>query len=128
MDEEVATRLLQKCLIDQELVKERHDTTALLTELTYLPLAIIQAAAYMNENRITIAEYLSLGVSISQDTEMLRRGDVKGSNRREGAKANTAEKLGNDGSAGPRQRQGPNRLHVISRSSSRCRSRLPNHG
>jgi len=60
MDEEVATRLLQKCLIDQELVKEQHDTTALLTELTYLPLAIIQAAAYMNENRITIAEYLSL--------------------------------------------------------------------
>jgi hypothetical protein len=47
---------------------------------------------------------------------MFRRRDVKGSNRREGAKANTAEKLGNDGSAGPRQRQGPNRLHVISRS------------
>jgi hypothetical protein len=35
---------------------------------------------------------------------MLRRRDVKGSNRREGAEADTAEKLGNDGSAGPRQR------------------------
>ena len=31
---------------------------------------------------------------------MLRRRDVKGSNRREGAEADTAEKLGNDGSAG----------------------------
>jgi hypothetical protein len=35
---------------------------------------------------------------------MLKKRDVKDSNRREGAKADTAKKLGNDGSAGPRQR------------------------
>ena len=29
-------------------------------QLTYLPLAIVQAAAYINENRITLADYLSL--------------------------------------------------------------------
>jgi hypothetical protein len=60
MNEKMATRLLQKCLIDQELIKEQHDTTVLFTDFTYLPLAIIQAATYMNENKITIAKYLSL--------------------------------------------------------------------
>lgn len=32
----------------------------MLTELTYLPLAIVQAAAYMNENSVGPADYLSL--------------------------------------------------------------------
>jgi Tetratricopeptide repeat len=41
-------------------VKKQQDTTALLAELTYLPLAIVQAAAYINENGITITEYLFL--------------------------------------------------------------------
>ena len=36
------------------------DTTVLLVELTYLPLAIVQAAAYINENGIALADYLSL--------------------------------------------------------------------
>jgi tetratricopeptide (TPR) repeat protein len=60
MDEEAATQLLQKCLINPGLVNNRHDTAALLTELTFLPLAIAQAAAYINENGITLGCYLSL--------------------------------------------------------------------
>lgn len=52
MDEDGAIQLLQKCLIDLDLVKNRPDAIALLKELTYLPLAIIQAAAYINENGI----------------------------------------------------------------------------
>jgi tetratricopeptide (TPR) repeat protein len=32
----------------------------LLSQLTYLPLAIVQAAAYINENKIAFADYLSL--------------------------------------------------------------------
>jgi hypothetical protein len=60
MDEGVATQLLQKCLIDLNLVHNIPDTKALLQELTYLPLAIIQAAAYINENRIAFSGYLSL--------------------------------------------------------------------
>ncbi|KAF1809665.1 HET-domain-containing protein [Eremomyces bilateralis CBS 781.70] len=46
MNAEVASELLQKCLIG-------HD-------LTYLPLAIVQAAAYINANGTSIADYLSL--------------------------------------------------------------------
>jgi tetratricopeptide (TPR) repeat protein len=60
MDENVATQLLQKYLVRPNLVTNRQDTATLLTELTYLPLAIVQAAAYINENGITLANYLSL--------------------------------------------------------------------
>jgi tetratricopeptide (TPR) repeat protein len=60
MEEDVATQLLQKCLINPGLLSSGSDTTALLKELTYLPLAIVQAAAYINENGITFADYLSL--------------------------------------------------------------------
>ncbi|KAF7173630.1 hypothetical protein CNMCM6106_007691 [Aspergillus hiratsukae] len=60
MDEEAATQLLQKCLINPDLVNNRQDTAVLLAELTYLPLAIAQAAAYINETGIALGGYLSL--------------------------------------------------------------------
>ncbi|KAF2194690.1 HET-domain-containing protein [Zopfia rhizophila CBS 207.26] len=60
MNEEAAKQLLQKYLVNQNLTKYQLDTEALLAQLTYLPLAIVQAAAYINENRITFADYLSL--------------------------------------------------------------------
>jgi tetratricopeptide (TPR) repeat protein len=60
MDEDVAIQLLQKCLVNPDLVDNRPDMTALLKELTYLPLAIVQAAAYINENGIAFVDYLSL--------------------------------------------------------------------
>ncbi|KAG4434967.1 hypothetical protein IFR05_009548 [Cadophora sp. M221] len=60
MGEEIAMQLLQKCLINPGLVNDSLETKSLLQELTYLPLAIVQAAAYINENGITFADYLSL--------------------------------------------------------------------
>ncbi|KAH8588759.1 hypothetical protein B0O99DRAFT_524437 [Bisporella sp. PMI_857] len=60
MGENVAIELLQKYLVNSDLVNNRPDTTALLKELTYLPLAIVQAAAYINENKIAFVDYLSL--------------------------------------------------------------------
>lgn len=70
MDQEVATRLLQKCLFDRDLVNDRQATTALLAELTYLPLAIVQAVAYINENGIALSDYLSL--MTDQEEEVIR--------------------------------------------------------
>ncbi|KAH6714091.1 hypothetical protein BKA61DRAFT_551433 [Leptodontidium sp. MPI-SDFR-AT-0119] len=67
LDEDVAIQLLQKCLVNPDLVNNRPDTTALLKELTYLPLAIIQAAAYINENGITFVDYLSLLAEQEED-------------------------------------------------------------
>ena len=60
MDEDMATQLLQNCLVNNELVNEHQDTSELLSQLTYLPLAIVQAAAYVNENGMELADYLSL--------------------------------------------------------------------
>ncbi|KAF1817352.1 HET-domain-containing protein [Eremomyces bilateralis CBS 781.70] len=60
MGEDAAAQLLGKCLIKPDLVNCRENTSALLLQLTYLPLAIVQAAAYINENAISIADYLSL--------------------------------------------------------------------
>ncbi|EAU37851.1 predicted protein [Aspergillus terreus NIH2624] len=60
MEEGAAAQLLGKCLVDPKLVDSQEDTSAMLSQLTYLPLAIVQAAAYINENGIAVADYLSL--------------------------------------------------------------------
>lgn len=60
MDEEAAMQVLSKSLIDQGLLQNREDTIKLLQKLTFLPLAIVQAAAYINENGTTLANYLLL--------------------------------------------------------------------
>ncbi|KAF2174727.1 hypothetical protein K469DRAFT_685748 [Zopfia rhizophila CBS 207.26] len=60
MGEDAAAELLGKCLVNVDLAKSWQDTSALLLQLTYLPLAIVQAAAYINENAISLADYLSL--------------------------------------------------------------------
>jgi GTPase SAR1 family protein len=86
MDEEVATQLLQKCLVNPDVVNKGRDTASLLFQLAYLPLAIIQAAAYINENGIALANYLLL--LTDQEEEVIdllseefeddgRYGDVK---------------------------------------------------
>ncbi|KKA23726.1 kinesin light chain 1, partial [Rasamsonia emersonii CBS 393.64] len=60
MDEQIATQMLSKSLIDQRLLNDHRTTLDLLEQLTFLPLAIAQAAAYINENGISLSEYLSL--------------------------------------------------------------------
>jgi len=67
MDEDVAMQLLQKGLVKPNLVLNKPDTIALLKELTYLPLAIVQAAAYINENGIAVGDYLSLLAEQEED-------------------------------------------------------------
>jgi hypothetical protein len=60
MDDKMATDLLRASLIDKDLVNDHQTTTQLLHQLSCLPLAIIQAASYINETEISIATYLSL--------------------------------------------------------------------
>jgi hypothetical protein len=50
--------MLEMCLVDPANEQEKVDL--LLKELAYLPLAIVQAAAYVNVNKITLQEYLLL--------------------------------------------------------------------
>lgn len=60
MDEDTATEVLSNALIDSGLLENHQATVKLLTQLTFLPLAIVQAAAYINENGISVSDYLSL--------------------------------------------------------------------
>jgi tetratricopeptide (TPR) repeat protein len=60
MDESTSAQMLRKALITP--VPADFDARApeLLKRLTYLPLAIVQAAAYINANSVLVADYLSL--------------------------------------------------------------------
>ena len=60
MDEETATQMLAKSLADPSLLKNYQDTAELVKQLTFPPLAIAQAAAYINKNGIAFADYLLL--------------------------------------------------------------------
>ena len=60
MDERTASLLLSQSLFMQDLSTSHQDRLELLQQLTFLPLAIVQAAAYINENSITFSFYLSL--------------------------------------------------------------------
>jgi hypothetical protein len=59
--------LLEKSLIRKSSSHDDEVVMNLLTELEYLPLAITQAAAYINTNKSSIPEYLRLLKSTEQD-------------------------------------------------------------
>ncbi|KAF2178893.1 TPR-like protein, partial [Zopfia rhizophila CBS 207.26] len=70
MGEDAAAQLLEKCLVNPDLVDGRQDTSTLLSRLTYLPLVILQAAAYINENGVALVDYVSLlEERLAQSTE-----------------------------------------------------------
>ncbi|RDW68977.1 uncharacterized protein DSM5745_08737 [Aspergillus mulundensis] len=52
--------ILQKSLIDKNLLDDTATGMALLEQLSFLPLAITQATAFINENGISLCDYLDL--------------------------------------------------------------------
>ena len=54
MHRKEAADFLEKSLIRKDMVRQDPNTTKLLDELEYLPLAIAQAAAYINTNKTSI--------------------------------------------------------------------------
>ncbi|KAL2836120.1 hypothetical protein BJX68DRAFT_273615 [Aspergillus pseudodeflectus] len=61
LDEARALELLNERLVDKSLLQDRNQAALLLKQLTYLPLAIVQAASYINENCLSgLSDYLSL--------------------------------------------------------------------
>ncbi|KAH8645396.1 acyl transferase/acyl hydrolase/lysophospholipase [Xylariales sp. PMI_506] len=60
VDKDMASQLLVNQLNDKALSKDQDTAASLLEELAYLPLAIVQAAAYINKNGIDLSEYLQL--------------------------------------------------------------------
>jgi tetratricopeptide (TPR) repeat protein len=67
MDRGDATDFLSRSLRKKSLLRDETTTNKLLNELMCLPLAIAQAAAYLNINQVSIAKYLQLLHSTEQD-------------------------------------------------------------
>lgn len=61
-DEQTSQLLMHKLVLNEDMLEDIANTKKLLKQLDYLPLAIVQAAAYLNEHRqwINIAQYLSI--------------------------------------------------------------------
>jgi tetratricopeptide (TPR) repeat protein len=60
MDRSTAKEIFEKLLIQTRLPQDDCATAALLGQLVFHPLAISQAAAYINKNGISLSKYLSL--------------------------------------------------------------------
>ncbi|GIJ83106.1 hypothetical protein Asppvi_001624 [Aspergillus pseudoviridinutans] len=60
LDQKSGVELLGKSLVQKSLLDDRKAVVALLEQLTFLPLAVAQAAAYINESGIRVSDYLLL--------------------------------------------------------------------
>ncbi|KAL6229422.1 hypothetical protein BDW75DRAFT_245754 [Aspergillus navahoensis] len=59
-DVETSIKILEKALLRKNLLANINETIALLQQLAFLPLAISQAAAYINSNDIKLSDYTAL--------------------------------------------------------------------
>ncbi|GKZ28069.1 hypothetical protein AbraCBS73388_010210, partial [Aspergillus brasiliensis] len=60
VDEETALKILEKSLVQRNLLRDREIAMNLLKQLAFLPLAITQASAYINKNGLDLLTYLEL--------------------------------------------------------------------
>ncbi|KAL4918996.1 putative kinesin light chain [Aspergillus aurantiobrunneus] len=60
LDKKTGVEFLEKSLIQKSLLDNNHAVITLLEHLTFLPLAVTQAAAYINEKTIGVSDYLFL--------------------------------------------------------------------
>ncbi|KAL8376638.1 hypothetical protein RB595_007648 [Gaeumannomyces hyphopodioides] len=86
MDPQEAADYLEKLLIRKDLLRDEGESTKLLKELTYLPLAITQAAAYLNTIQVSIAEYLKLLRGTDQDAASLMSREFHDKTRHKGSR------------------------------------------
>ena len=86
MDDKESRELLQRSLQNKQLINDNSGTTKLLELLVNLPLAIMQAAAYLNAKGSTIAEYLRIYKESSDNTIKLLSKDFEDIRRYPGMK------------------------------------------
>lgn len=70
MSQKEARNVLEKSLVEKSLLED-HAIGKFLEDLSYLPLAIIQAAAFINQNVISISKYTSLLQNQDEVIELL---------------------------------------------------------
>ncbi|KAH7012213.1 uncharacterized protein B0I36DRAFT_300066 [Microdochium trichocladiopsis] len=81
MDTNEATLLLQKSLTQRQTPQDKALVEDLLIQLTYLPLAITQAAAYLNQTKVPIRKYLGLLRGAEKDAVGLLGREFRDSTR-----------------------------------------------
>ncbi|KAH7318510.1 P-loop containing nucleoside triphosphate hydrolase protein [Stachybotrys elegans] len=81
MNPEEAADLLRKSLSRKELVRDEALVADLLTHLIFLPLAITQAAAYLNQTRAPLHKYLELLQGAEKDVSKLLGREFKDNTR-----------------------------------------------
>jgi hypothetical protein len=90
-DEDMAMQLLRGYLVRKELMDNGHEEVVkLLTKLAFLPLAIVQAAAYINENETTLVKYPELLAEQEEDVVDLLSKDFEEEGRYHGIKNTVA--------------------------------------
>ncbi|KAK4197446.1 putative kinesin light chain [Triangularia verruculosa] len=85
MSPQDAVSHLKESLIRKDAIRNSPDVEELLSELEYLPLAITQAAAYLNENQISVVEYLGLLRGTQQDMVSLMSREFRDKTRYKGS-------------------------------------------
>jgi tetratricopeptide (TPR) repeat protein len=85
MDEHDAVDFFRKSLIKKDLPHDEAVTMELLEELTYLPLAIAQAAAYLNMHKTSVAAYLRLLRNTEQDIVAVMSREFRDDTRYKGS-------------------------------------------
>ncbi|KAK4249589.1 putative kinesin light chain [Corynascus novoguineensis] len=85
MDPPEAAEFLEKSLVQKDMVRDKAATAELLKQLTYLPLAITQAAAYINIKQVPFAEYLELLHGTQQDIVSLMSEEFRDNTRYPGS-------------------------------------------
>jgi tetratricopeptide (TPR) repeat protein len=85
MSVEEATEFLKRTLVNKQLLQNKATTEELFHELTYLPLAIAQAAAYLNQNQMSIRKYVTLLRSTEQDLVSLMSREFHDNTRYRGS-------------------------------------------
>ncbi|EXU98176.1 tetratricopeptide repeat and NB-ARC domain protein [Metarhizium robertsii] len=86
MNQEEAANLFKKSLVQDQLPLDEALVTELLTYLTFLPLAITQAAAYLNVTMAPIQTYLGLLRGAEKDVTRLLGREFKDSTRYRGSR------------------------------------------
>ena len=86
MDDEESRELLQRSLQNKKLIEDKDSTTKLLKLLVNLPLAIMQAAVYLNAKGSTIAKYLTIYEESSDNVIKLLSKDFEDIRRYPGMK------------------------------------------
>ena len=69
---DTAQEMFENHLIIPVPTNEKEEMNLLLERLSYLPLAIVQAAAYINNNKIKVKDYLSLSTTQNMDAFQIR--------------------------------------------------------